>query len=117
MADVTLTPSVTLNGQTVNVTVYEDLNYTGSTDNEETVTDVEDGAEYTLSNLEGGEGNAYWVDIDLSTSDVEESPVVHSLTLDVLTSIPITIDGTDVSEITIDGDDVLEITIDGDIVF
>lgn len=87
MSDVTLTTSVTLNGEAVDITVYEDIDNTGVTDNSETINGISGGTNtYTLSSLSGGSGNAYWAKLSLSTSNVTSSPVAHSVTLDIPTA-------------------------------
>lgn len=83
----TLDTDVTLDtGSSVDVTVYEDLGATGSADNTETVSVGGGTNSYSLSNIEGGSGNDYWLKVELSTgtgNDGTSTPTVHSLTLDV----------------------------------
>jgi len=90
-----LTTSVVLNGGSIDATVYEDLDNTGSADNQETVV-LDDGTNtYTLDTLSGGAGNAYWIKFDLSTPDPENSPSVQSSDLGIGTfSKPTTISAT-----------------------
>lgn len=84
MSDVELTTNVTLNAQTIDVTVYEDIDNTGTTDNSETVTGVSGGTTtYALSTLLGGPGNAYWAKLSLASSNIQNSPIAHSVTVDV----------------------------------
>ena len=80
------TVTVTLNGQSADITVYEDTNTDGTADNSQTAT-LSDGTNtYTLDQLNGGNGNDYWVQFSLSTSDETASPVVQSVTLDTSAS-------------------------------
>ena len=81
---VELTTDVTLNGQTIDVTVYEDIGDTGSTDNSETISGVADGTNtYTLDTLEGDNGNSYWAEFSLSSSSITSTPIVHSATIEI----------------------------------
>jgi hypothetical protein len=90
MSDVELTTNVTLNGETLDVTVYEDVGDDGTTDNQQTVSGVANGTNtYALSTLDGGRGNAYWTDLSLSSASDASSPVVHSMTLDVPVAGPL----------------------------
>jgi len=89
MADVTLTTDVTTNGQTVDVTVYEDIGNTGTTDNQETVSGVATGTNTnTLTTLDGSPDNAYWVGLNLSTADVTQTPTIHSISVQTIPTAP-----------------------------
>lgn len=80
-SSVEATATVTLNGQSVDATVYEDTTGDGNADNQETVA-LSDGTNtYTLSNLSGGSGNDYWVTFDMDTSAETSSPVVSSFSV------------------------------------
>lgn len=68
---------------TATVTVYEDTSGNGSADNEETIT-INDGTDsYSLTGLAGGEGNDYWMHIELSNSNVEKTAVINNIELSV----------------------------------
>lgn len=73
----------TLNSQTVEVTVFEDTDGDGNANNTQTVTlsDGENG--YSLSNLQLSSGNEYWLDIKLANSNIEKTPEVHYIELQV----------------------------------
>jgi len=73
-----LTTTVTLNGERVTVTAAEDINDNGVINNQETISVADGTNTYTLSTLDGGTGNAYSITVDLSASDVTQTPVVHS---------------------------------------
>lgn len=80
---VDLTASTTLNGQTAEVTVFEDTTGDGTADNTETVT-LNDGVDSrSLSNLSGGSGNDYWLNVELSNSDIEETAKIDYIELAV----------------------------------
>jgi len=81
--DPDLTTDVALNGGTVDVTVYEDTTGDGSANNQESVSVADGTNTYTLSNLNGGQGNDYWVGVTLDDADITSSPTVNSLSLDV----------------------------------
>jgi len=83
MADVTVTPTVTLNSGSIDVTVYEDLDGDGQVENSETVTGVTSGSTYTLTTLDGGSGNNYHVGADLNSTDATDAPTVHSIDVTV----------------------------------
>ena len=68
---------------TATVTVYEDTSGDGSANNEETIT-LEDGQNsYSLTGLSGGEGNDYWMHIELENSNVEKTAVINNIELSV----------------------------------
>lgn len=78
-----LTASTTLNGQTAEVTVYEDTTGDGTADNTETVT-LDDGVNsYNLSNISGGSGNDYWLGVELTNSNIEETAKIDYIELAV----------------------------------
>lgn len=67
----------------VDITVYEDIGDTGTTDNTETVSGIADGTNsYTLSTLDGGSGNSYRVEPSFS-SVLTGSAILHSIELEV----------------------------------
>jgi len=77
-----LTTDVTLNGQSITATVYEDTDGDGTADNSETV-DLTDGVTtYDLYLIEGGAGNDYWINFDLDTEAITATPQINSTTLD-----------------------------------
>lgn len=76
-----LTTTATLNGNSISITVHEDTNQDGTSDNSETV-NISDGTNtVTLNNLVGGAGNDYWLDITM-TSDETSTPTLDSAQLD-----------------------------------
>lgn len=77
-----LTTDVTLNGETLQAVVNEDLSADGSTDTREKL-NVGDGVTaYDLYAVSGGTGNDYWIRADLSSASETASPTVHAFTLD-----------------------------------
>lgn len=78
-----LTVDATLNSQTVTLTVYEDTTGDGTPDNTETVTVLDGNNTYAVSNLALATGNDYWLDIDFSTSNVEQTAEINSIELTV----------------------------------
>lgn len=81
----TLTTSATLNDQSIKITVFEDLNATGSYDNTESVYIDTGNNTYDLDNINGGAGNKYKFTADLETSNINKTPILNSVELgDVL---------------------------------
>lgn len=79
-----LTTDATLNSQTLEITVYEDTDGDGQAENTETVTVSSSGANsHSLSNISGGSGNDYWLEINLSNSNIEKTAVLNSAELEV----------------------------------
>jgi hypothetical protein len=78
-----LTASTTLNGQTAEVTVYEDTTGDGTADNIETVTLGDGVNSYNLSNISGGSGNDYWLGVNLTNSDIEKTAKIDYIELAV----------------------------------
>ncbi|MFB6192945.1 MAG: LamG domain-containing protein [Candidatus Nanohaloarchaea archaeon] len=77
-----VTTDVVLNGQTVDLKVYEDTTGDGAADNTETVSVSNGTNTYTLNNLSGGSGNDYWVEWQISTSsDTAATPKANSVQL------------------------------------
>jgi hypothetical protein len=72
-----------LNGESADMTVYEDTDQDGTAEQQQTVSLSDGQATYTLGNLSGGSGNDYWIKFDLSTSDITTTAVVDSATLSV----------------------------------
>jgi hypothetical protein len=72
---------VTLNGQKIEVTAFEDTDSDGTAENQETAS-VPDGiTNITLASLEGDSGYTYWFQIDLETADAATTPTVNSLSV------------------------------------
>lgn len=87
MAELTLTADVALNGQSCDVVVYEDTNQDGSAENQDTIT-LQDGSnQYTVSGMDGGTGNDYWLDLKPATSASDTTPEINSITLDTSTTV------------------------------
>lgn len=81
-AGVELQTTITLNGNTVQATVYEDTSGDGTADNQEQVT-LSDGTNtVSLPSLTGGSSNTYWIQFDLS-GDGSSTPTVDAATVDV----------------------------------
>lgn len=79
----TATADATLNSQSATLHVFEDTSGDGSADNVETVT-VQDGSNtYKLSNITGGTGNTYWIEAELSNTNIEKTPEINSISLTV----------------------------------
>lgn len=78
-----LTVSTTLNGQSAEVTVLEDTTGNGTPDNTETVALQEGKNGYSLSNIEGGTGNEYWIQTEFENSDVERTAKIDFIELSV----------------------------------
>lgn len=78
-ASLKLTTTATLNGETVDVTVYEDTDGDGVADNQETVTIADGTNTYELTTLDGVSGNTLWAEAAISTTSVTTSPVVHAI--------------------------------------
>jgi hypothetical protein len=76
-----ITTDVTLNGQKIEVTAFEDTDSDGTAENQKTVS-VPDGiTDITLASLEGDSGYTYWFQIDLETADGSTTPTVNSLSV------------------------------------
>lgn len=79
---VDLTVVATLNGESANITIYEDLDGSGTADNQETISVSGSGTtNYTLSTLQGN-GSEYWPEIDLSTTDGISTAEIDSISID-----------------------------------
>ena len=68
---------------TAQLTVYEDSSGDGTANNTQTI-DLNDGNNsYSLANLSGGEGNDYWMNIELENSNIEKTSVINNIELSV----------------------------------
>jgi hypothetical protein len=89
-----LAVSVTLNGGSIDATVFEDTDQDGTAEAQETLTLSRGSDTYTFSTLTGSTGNDYWVKFDLDNAGLETTPVVDSATLDTKLSAELTADVT-----------------------
>ncbi|QGA80303.1 hypothetical protein [Candidatus Nanohalobium constans] len=79
----TATVDATLNSQTAEITIFEDTTGSGTADNTETIT-INDGTNTTtLSNIQGGTGNKYWIKTTLTNSNMEKTAEINSIELSV----------------------------------
>lgn len=79
----TATVDATLNSQSAEIIIFEDTSGDGTADNTETIT-VSSGTNTTsLSNIQGGTGNTYWVKTKLSNSNIEKTAEINSIELSV----------------------------------
>lgn len=68
---------------TAELVVYEDTSGNGTADNTQTI-NLDDGTNtYNLTNLSGGEGNDYWMNIKLENSNIEKTAVINNIELSV----------------------------------
>lgn len=78
-----LTTTITLNGESVDATVYEDTDNDGTAENQQTIT-LSDGSSQTVINgFSGSTSSDYWIRFDLSTTDSSVTPTVEKASLDV----------------------------------
>lgn len=84
--EVKLTPTVTLNGQEVVVTVFEDTDGDGASENQETVYPDDGTNDYQLPSLEGDTANDYWMDVSLNTTDTSTTPTIDGATFEITES-------------------------------
>jgi hypothetical protein len=78
----------TLNNQNAELTVYEDLTGNGTADNTETVQLQNGTTSYDLSNLQGGEGNTYWIQVNFDNPELEKTAEINQITLETGEGIP-----------------------------
>lgn len=83
MADIVLNADVTLNGETVDVTVYEDTDGDGTAENQASQSISDGSNSYTLSGFSGNKGSDWWLDIVPDTSASTSTPFVHSVSIEV----------------------------------
>lgn len=83
MADITLNTDVTLNGQTVDVTVYEDTDGDGTANNSATQSLSDGSNSYTLSGFSGTTGSDWWLEILFDTGDNNVTPELRTVSIDV----------------------------------
>lgn len=82
---VQLTTYATLNGQSIDLTVYEDTTGDGTADNQQTVAVKNGDAQtYELDNLSKLSGSTYWCKVAMSTSTPGTTPSIRSFGLDVV---------------------------------
>lgn len=68
---------------TATLVVYEDTSGDGTANNTQTI-NLNDGSNtYNLTNLSGGTGNDYWMNIKLENSNVEKTAVINNIELSV----------------------------------
>lgn len=116
--DLSTVLSISITNAPIDVTVYEDATGDGNADNTATVTLDSGTNTYTLSGFDGSSGNDVWIEGNFQTGDISTSSTLNSVDVSTAsTTIPITIDGTQVVDITIDGTAVTGVTIDGSVVF
>jgi hypothetical protein len=84
---VDLTTNATLNGQSITVTVYEDTDGDGTSNNSESVNIAGGTNTYSLSNLHGSTSNTFWINADLSGT-VTSTPTLHSAELSNFITAP-----------------------------
>jgi len=78
-----LTTDVSLNGGSVDVTVYEDTDSDGTAENQETVSVADGTNTVELTTLDGGSfGYDYWVDIAPTAPSVTATPKVNRVEVD-----------------------------------
>ncbi|WP_292484119.1 hypothetical protein [Methanohalobium sp.] len=80
--EIELTTTASIPSSTsISIDVYEDLAGDGSTDNMVSLSIADGTNTYILDTLEGytDEGNIYWLDISLSTSDISITPSLDSV--------------------------------------
>ena len=65
-----LDTTATLNNQSIDITVFEDVDNTGTIDNTETVSIGDGTNSYTLSNISADTGNAVWIRPEHSGTDI-----------------------------------------------
>lgn len=63
-----ITTDVTLNSQSIDITIYEDTTGDSNADNTETISLGDGTNTYTLNNLDGSSGNNYWIEWSFSNS-------------------------------------------------
>lgn len=69
----------------VRVTVNEDVTGDGSVDNKQSQTIHDGRRKYALSGFDCSRGNRVWVELNLRTDDIEKTPAVKAVGLDVVT--------------------------------
>lgn len=83
MPDITLTADVTLNGETIDVTVYEDTDGDGTAENQATQSLSDGNNNYTLSGFSGNTGSDWWLDVVPDTSSSTSTPFVTLLEIEL----------------------------------
>ena len=81
---------VSLNGEALDITIYEDTDGDGTAENSETVSCADGQNTVTLSTIDGAQGNDVWPDVQPSTTTDTASPTLHSLT--VIGELNLTVD-------------------------
>lgn len=100
-----LTTNVTLNGTTVDVTLYHDSDGDGVSDQSETVSGIADGTNtYDLSTVDFISGDDYWVEWSISGSTTS-SPSIHSVEAESSGPSNLTVDAVRDTEVDLSWDD------------
>ena len=77
------TINATLNNQTAQIIIFEDTTGDGTADNTEIIS-VSDGTTTSnLNNIAGGTGNNYWIQTELTNSNIEKTAEINSIELNV----------------------------------
>jgi hypothetical protein len=117
MPEYDVTTDATIPSSTsITITLFEDIGGSGGVDNSSSFSIGNGTNTYTVSNFDVSSGNDVWVKADFSSNDISNTAKLNSVDVGAAT-LPITIDGNEVSTVTIDGNVVNSITIDGTTIF